>query len=49
MNSTLGTALPSEASSYIGDTFNVTNDAQLTMPVSAYLLGYVLGPLIFGP
>ena len=49
INSTLGSALPSGATAYIAIYFNVTVQAQLVLPISVYLIGYVLGPLVFGP
>lgn len=49
VNSTLGSALPSGATTYIAVYFNITIQAQLVLPISVYLIGYVLGPLAFGP
>ena len=49
INSTLGSALPSGATTYIAIYFNITIQAQLVLPISVYLIGYVLGPLAFGP
>ncbi|KAL9130406.1 MAG: hypothetical protein Q9217_001414 [Psora testacea] len=49
INSTLGSSLPSNAISYIALHFNVTNDQQLVLPISLFLVGYVLGPVFFGP
>ena len=49
INSTLGSSLPSGAMSYIGPYFHVTDQAQLVLPISLFLVGYVLGPLAFGP
>lgn len=49
INSTLGSSLPSNAINYIAPYFNVTNGQQLVLPISLFLVGYVLGPLIFGP
>ena len=49
INSTLGSSLPSDAINYIGPYFHVTNEQQLVLPISLFLVGYVLGPLIFGP
>ena len=49
INSTLGSSLPSGAMSYIGPYFQVTDQAQLVLPISLFLAGYVLGPLAFGP
>jgi MFS family permease len=33
----------------LGKYFHVTNQEQLILPVTTYLLGYTFGPLIFGP
>jgi multidrug resistance protein len=49
MNSTIGSALPSGAIRQIADHFHVTNQSLLVLPVSIYLIGYVLGPLVFAP
>jgi len=49
INSTLGSSLPSGAISYLAPYFNVTNPQQRVLPVSLFLVGYVLGPLLFGP
>lgn len=49
VNSTLGSSLPSGAMSYIGPYFHVTDQAQLVLPISLFLVGYVVGPLAFGP
>ena len=48
-NSTLGTALTSGASPYLARYFNVINQTQLALPITCYLIGYVLGPIVFGP
>lgn len=49
MNSTLGSSLPSGAIGFIAPYFNITNDQQLVLPISLFLVGYVTGPIIFGP
>jgi len=49
INSTLGSALPSGAIPYLALYFNITNEQELVLPISMYLVGYVLGPLLFGP
>ncbi|KAI9732441.1 MAG: hypothetical protein M1834_001649 [Cirrosporium novae-zelandiae] len=48
-NSVLDSSLPSGAIDYIAKDFNITNKVQLVLPISVYLIGYVLGPLLFGP
>ncbi|KAI9739250.1 MAG: hypothetical protein M1834_007463 [Cirrosporium novae-zelandiae] len=49
LNSTFGSALPSGAISFIGEYFHVTSELQLVLPISMFLVGYVLGPLVFSP
>lgn len=49
INSTLGSSLPSGTLEYQGPYFHVANQAQLVLPVSLFLVGYVLGPLFFAP
>ena len=49
INSTLGSALPSGAVEEISTHFHITSSQQLTLPISAYLIGYIIGPLLFGP
>lgn len=47
-NSTLGSSLPSNAIDYIGPYFHVTNQQQLVLPISLFLVGYVIGPVVLG-
>ncbi|KAJ6784104.1 hypothetical protein PWT90_08582 [Aphanocladium album] len=49
LNSTIGSALPSQAIPFIADSFGVTSDTQRVLPISVFLVGYVFGPLIWGP
>lgn len=49
INSTLGSSLPSGAIDYISKDFHISNEQQLVLPISLFLVGYVLGPLFFGP
>ncbi|KAL1962404.1 hypothetical protein VTN77DRAFT_9743 [Rasamsonia byssochlamydoides] len=49
MNSTISSSLPSGAISYLADHFHVTNQEQLVLPISVFLVGYVIGPLFCGP
>lgn len=49
VNSTLGSGLPANAIPFISKEFNITSPAAQILPLSMYLLGYVLGPLVFGP
>lgn len=49
LNSTIGSSLPSGAINYIAKDFHITQSEQLVLPISLFLLGYVIGPLIYGP
>ncbi|KAE8343868.1 hypothetical protein BDV24DRAFT_172508 [Aspergillus arachidicola] len=49
LNSTLGSALPSGAINFIAADFNITNEQQLVLPITTYLIGYILGPMVFAP
>lgn len=49
LNSALGSSLPSGAINYIAEDFHITGSIKLVLPISMYLVGYVLGPLLFGP
>ncbi|KAL2220918.1 major facilitator superfamily domain-containing protein [Thermoascus aurantiacus ATCC 26904] len=49
LNSTIGSSLPSGAISYIAEDFNITNQEDLVLPISLFLVGYVVGPLFWGP
>ncbi|KAF2740776.1 MFS general substrate transporter [Polyplosphaeria fusca] len=48
MNSTVTSSLAA-ATAPISEHFNNTNEYQLVLPTSIYLVGYCLGPLIWGP
>ncbi|KAL8657471.1 MAG: hypothetical protein Q9226_001881 [Calogaya cf. arnoldii] len=49
VNSTLGSSLPSGAVHYLAEYFQVKSQAQLVLPISLFLVGYVLGPVVFAP
>ncbi|RAL59811.1 hypothetical protein DID88_000440 [Monilinia fructigena] len=49
INSTMGSSLPSNAIPYIASHFHITSEYAKVLPMSMYLLGYVLGPLVFCP
>ncbi|KAL9598087.1 MAG: hypothetical protein Q9219_004718 [cf. Caloplaca sp. 3 TL-2023] len=49
LNSTLGSSLPSGAIDYLAEYFHVTSQAQLVLPISLFLVGYVFGPIVFAP
>lgn len=48
-NSTLASSLTAGASTEIGAFFGVTNTLQLALPMSCYLIGNVLGPVLWSP
>ncbi len=45
----MGSSLPSGATAVVQKYFHVTSDELLVLPVSIYLIGYILGPMIFAP
>ncbi|SCO88538.1 related to fluconazole resistance protein (FLU1) [Fusarium oxysporum] len=49
INSTMGSALPSMAIPDITKDFGITSEEQSVLPISVYLIGYVLGPVVWGP
>jgi MFS family permease len=49
VNSTLGSSLPANAIPFISKEFNITASTTQILPLSMYLVGYILGPLLFGP
>ncbi|KAE8443295.1 hypothetical protein EG329_002011 [Mollisiaceae sp. DMI_Dod_QoI] len=49
LNSTISSALPSGNSDAITIPLQIHSSAQLVLLTSIYLLGYVFGPLVFGP
>lgn len=49
-NSTFSSSVPSGAASFIGADFGFAHDSPiLTLPISCFLVGYVVGPMIFAP
>ncbi|KAI9147267.1 branched-chain amino acid aminotransferase, cytosolic [Paramyrothecium foliicola] len=48
-NSALGSSLPSGATGAIAKAFSVTSSMQLVLLNSLYMLGFAVGPLVFGP
>lgn len=48
-NSAMGSSLPSGANEQIAAYFNITSDTKLVLLTSLYLIGYAVGPLLFGP
>ncbi|KAI0181613.1 major facilitator superfamily transporter [Hypoxylon sp. FL1284] len=49
INSTMGSALPSMAIPFMTKEWGVTSQPQLVLPISTFLMGYVFGPLMWGP
>jgi multidrug resistance protein len=49
INSAMGSSIASGISSEMTDYFGITSKSQLVLPTSIYLVGYVLGPLVFIP
>ncbi|CAG7989975.1 unnamed protein product [Penicillium olsonii] len=49
MNSTIGSSICSNAIPEIAEEFNITNETLLVLPISIFLIGYILGPLLWGP
>lgn len=49
INSTMGSSICSGATEFIGKYFNITNQEELVLPVSVFLIGYIFGPLLWGP
>ncbi|KAF2218256.1 major facilitator superfamily domain-containing protein [Elsinoe ampelina] len=48
-NSTIGSSIASGTPVQVSEYFQNDNQYQLVLPISIYLVGYVLGPLAFGP
>lgn len=49
LNSTIGSSVPSGCVEEVSNYFNNHNQEQQILPISIYLVGYVVGPLAFGP
>lgn len=49
INSTMGSSLPSNAMPFIASEWGITSQAQQVLPISVYLIGYVFGPVVWGP
>ena len=49
MNSGVASSLPSNAVPYIIDDFKLQNTNESSLPTGIFLLGYVVGPLIWSP
>lgn len=49
VNSTMGSSLPSMAIPFIMEEWHITEQEKRVLPISTYLIGYVFGPIIWGP
>lgn len=49
VNSAMGSSVASGISSEMTNYFGITSKSQLVLPTSIYIVGYVLGPLVFSP
>ncbi|CAK7266444.1 hypothetical protein SEPCBS119000_002032 [Sporothrix epigloea] len=49
INSTMGSALPSNDVQAMTKEWHVTSTTQMVLPVSIYLVGYIVGPLVWAP
>lgn len=49
VNGTMGSALPSNAIPFIAEQFDVRSPQQLVLPISIYMVGFLAGPIIWGP
>lgn len=49
INSTMGSSLPSNESSALQAYFGFPDGMQTVLPATMYLIGFVLGPLVFAP
>lgn len=48
-NTTFSSSLPSGSIDSLDAAFQVTQSQQVALPVAVFLVGYVVGPLVFGP
>jgi MFS family permease len=49
INSTMGSSLPSMAIPYLTKDYGATSQEQRVLPISIFLIGFVIGPLTWGP
>ncbi|KAJ5889060.1 hypothetical protein N7495_009101 [Penicillium taxi] len=49
MNSTIASSICSNAIPQIATEFDITNQQMLVLPISIFLVGYIVGPLLWGP
>ena len=48
-NATLGSSLPSGGTDALAEHFSITDPQQISLPVAVFLVGYIFGPIVFGP
>lgn len=48
-NVTLSSSLPTGAIEALNAYFNVISPSQVPLPVAVFMIGYIFGPIIFGP
>lgn len=49
LTTTLSSSLPSGAIDSLDKAFGVISNQQVTLPVAVFLVGYIFGPMVFGP
>lgn len=49
INSTVGSSITGGAMDQISEHFNIKDQQTLVLPISVYLIGYILGPMLWGP
>ncbi|KAF1811725.1 MFS general substrate transporter [Eremomyces bilateralis CBS 781.70] len=49
MNSTISSSLTAGITPSFSNYFHITEQAELVLPTSIFLVGYIVGPLLFGP
>ena len=49
LNSTMGSSIASGSTGVLEKYFHVTDEELLVLPTSIYLIGYILGPMVFSP
>jgi MFS family permease len=49
MNSTISSGLASNSSPYFAREFGITSHELLVLPTSVFLIGYTVGPVVYGP
>ncbi|RNJ59531.1 hypothetical protein D7B24_002140 [Verticillium nonalfalfae] len=49
INSTMGSALPSNAIPYISEQWNIASPQRQILPICVFMIGYFFGPILWGP